>query len=611
MTLTFTDFSLVMASPGPGNGLPILDSGGAVDLTDEQYATIAGPEFVRRQPTVLPYDSQDGFGRDATEQTTPVAVLENEHLRATFLLGLGGRLWSLTDHGRELLHQPDRLLHGNLALRKAWFSGGVEWNLGFTGHWPLTSEPVFAGRVAGPEGSDVLRMWAYERMLGLVWRIDAWLPPGSRDLYVRPVLTNRHPHDIPLYWWSNIAVAQVEGGRVLMPATKAWRSTYDRFMEYVDITPDLLRPDRAEHASDLFGQVPESVTQPWVAAVGPDGFGLQQASTSLLRARKLFVWGTFSGGERWQTWLGDTGRYAEIQAGLAPSQLHHLRFPAGRTWAWTEAYGAVSVPESYPDLPGAVLPPRPTDVERADQALAGVQRAEATVEHEGDGWGALDVEAGHLTADPATPFPESSMGDPQQPWLGLLAGEPLGDAAPVIGDLWRARIEASPESPARELHLGYVAHAAGRTGTARHHWQRSLELGESPGAWRALALTSDDPQQRWVDLARAAELAANPALHLESWVAALAAGHPEVVVDPARIAYQGGGVRQGRYGLILAQALVATGRLDEAGKILDSHLVVADLREGQLPIAEVWKSYQEQRGTAEPLPAEYDFRMRP
>ena len=60
-----------------------------------------------------------------------VAVLENDHLRATFLLELGGRLWSLLHKptGRELLSVNPVFQPANLAIRNAWFSGGVEWNI--------------------------------------------------------------------------------------------------------------------------------------------------------------------------------------------------------------------------------------------------------------------------------------------------------------------------------------------------------------------------------------------------------------------------------------------------------------------------------------------------
>jgi hypothetical protein len=620
--LTFTTLPTPIAGPGPGNGLPILDAGGARPLTTADWEVLGGKAgYVDRFPTVLPYDAQDSFDRTVEVRDLRVAVLENDRLKATFLLDLGGRLWTLYDkvEERELLYQPDTLMHGNLALRQAWFSGGVEWNLGFTGHWPLTSSPVSAGRVQGPqdyvgasevstgrtgEVGDVLRLWAYERMLGLVWRLDAWLPDGAEDLYVRVVLHNPYDRVVPVYWWSTIAVPQVTGGRVLIPATQAVSSGY-KDLAVVNVTPERLDPASQKYASDMFCDLLGN-PEPWVAAVDAAGLGMQQTSTPRLRGRKLFVWGTATGGESWQAWLGGKGRYCEIQAGLGPTQLHHLPLASGDTWTWTEAYG----PLSFTGATGE-QPPRATQVADADHALSRVQDAPAVVEVSGDGWGALAVAAGDLPTDPATPFPAQSLGAAQRPWLAVLGGQALtGSAAPVSGPGWRARLDEAPTSPERDLHLGYHALARGKVRKARKHWRAVIAASPSAAAFRALGLTGDDPAERAAFLAQAVALDDNPSLLIEYATAALAVGHAADVV--ARIEkLDPNGPRRGRFQLVLATAYIALGRLDEARAILGSHLVVPDIREGAATFTQVWHAYQTARGTTDPLPAEYDFRMRP
>src|SRR4051812_42135148 len=81
--------------------------------------------------SMLPYRVQDQYDRQKTKRPFQAAVLENEHLKATFMLELGGRLWSLLDKrtGRDLLHVNPVFQPANLAVRDAWFSGGVEWNI--------------------------------------------------------------------------------------------------------------------------------------------------------------------------------------------------------------------------------------------------------------------------------------------------------------------------------------------------------------------------------------------------------------------------------------------------------------------------------------------------
>jgi hypothetical protein len=114
-----------------------------------------------------------------------------------------------------------------------------------------------------------------------------------------------------------------------------------------------------------------------------------------------------------------------------------------------------------------------------------------------------------------------------------------------------------------------------------------------------------DTHGRFLDALRT-----NPSLLVEYAVAALAVGQAAEVV--ARLeALDPNGPRHGRFQMLLAEAYVALGRLDDAGAILGSHLVVPDIREGAATFTEVWRAYQAARGTDEPLPAEYDFRMRP
>jgi tetratricopeptide (TPR) repeat protein len=180
----------------------------------------------------------------------------------------------------------------------------------------------------------------------------------------------------------------------------------------------------------------------------------------------------------------------------------------------------------------------------------------------------------------------------------------------VAGPGWRARLDEAPPSPERDLHLGYHALARGKVRKARKYWRAVVAASPSAQAYRALGLTDDDPAARAAFLAQAVALDDNLSLLIEYATAALAVGQAADVV--ARIeTLDPDGPRRGRFQMLLATAYIALGRLDEAGAILGSHLVVPDIREGAATFTEVWHAYQVARGTTEPLPAEYDFRMRP
>lgn len=42
-----------------------------------------------------------------------------------------------------------------------------------------------------PDGSQGVRMYAYERIRGVAYSIDAWIPKGGKALYIRPTIENR------------------------------------------------------------------------------------------------------------------------------------------------------------------------------------------------------------------------------------------------------------------------------------------------------------------------------------------------------------------------------------------------------------------------------------
>ena len=141
--LRLDSLSLPTAPVGPVNPLPPLirtdDVHAHVDASEADEQVRANMAYGHLD-SLLPYTMQDGYSRRRQPTEHVVAVLENDVLRATFLLGYGGRLWSLEHRpsGRELLHRNQMLQPANLGLRNAWFAGGVEWNLGTTGHTALT-----------------------------------------------------------------------------------------------------------------------------------------------------------------------------------------------------------------------------------------------------------------------------------------------------------------------------------------------------------------------------------------------------------------------------------------------------------------------------------------
>lgn len=614
---------LRVARLGP-DGPPLLRRGHEPDLSASDrilLGELPGRPLVERPGSLLPYRAQNRYSREVVPRDFRAIELVNEHLSATFLPELGGRLWSLVDRtsGRDLLYQPDAIRFGNLALRDAWFPGGIEWNLGTTGHWGLTCSPVGAGVVETPAG-PILRMWALERLTGLVWRVEAWLPAGARHLFTSARIVNHHDHQVAFYWWTNAAVPLTKGSRVLVPAAHSFHNDYSGALVRIDYPVshgvDGSRPAQAPRSADYFFDIShpegELAPFPWVAGSDGDGGGILLASTAELPGKKEFVWGNTRGGNRWQSWLGGDGRYYELQSGYTRTQKEHAALAGGDVATWVEAFGPVdsSGAGGYEDEVARVALQVPED--RMQDARAVFDAAAHTpplVLHEADGWGRVEVEAGHLAADPAVPF-RADLIPEQQAWVeaartGVLS--PTLAGSPMVGDGWRERLATTEPGWLRELLLGYCAWAAGDEEEAQAHWRASVAAAENAPALHCLATLSDSVWDAY-NLAERAHLAdpADDDLLVDYLVRARHV--PGVVLrvverlSPSRADLP-------RIRMEQARALVAEGRLATARAVIDE-LELPNLRETSDELEELWGSYTRATGYDEPLPAHLDFTMR-
>jgi tetratricopeptide (TPR) repeat protein len=653
------------ADLGPDNPLPPLRGGG--DLHAVTHAPGVPDDMLQNMryghlPNILPYTLQDGYNRQREPRDFRVAVLENDLLKATFLLERGGRLWSLLHKpsGRELLARNPVFQPANLALRDAWFSGGVEWNTGTIGHWPLTCAPLFAAQVNGPDGIPILRLYEWERMRQVVFQLDIYLPPGSPLLYVRARITNPHPHDVPMYWWSNMAVPESAETRVIVPATTTYKFMYQGELKVLPVPmvddADITYTTNSRRAMDYFFHIPDDQRR-WITALDGQGKGLVQVSTDRLQGRKLFLWGMGTGGKNWQDFLSEPGHpYLEIQAGLARTQLEHLRMPAQTEWAWLEGYGLMEADPAAvrgADWSGAraavesrleELAPRGAFEAEFARGAAYADQPPAEIIQRGSGWGTLErlrrEQAGEPPfCSPGLVFDEDSLGEAQAPWLRLLrAGvfpAPKAEAAPtsyLVQTEWRALLEdaqAANNHWFTHYHLGIMYDYHGDRDAARRAWERSLEQTPTAWAWRNLALVAADAGQ----LDRAAECYRQAhrlkpdllPLTLEAGHLLLKAGHADEALE--MIAELSNAQRlNGRIRLLEGRALLAAGDLEAVGDLLAEPFSVDNLREGEPSLSDLWFDFHERRLSAEtgqplddalrarvrrehPLPPGFDFRM--
>lgn len=617
------------ASMGDANPLPPLEP--KEDITRSFTIDASIPEEDRTcigfgmDHRHLPYLVQDQYDRVREPRVFRTAVLENEHLRATFLLEHGGRLWSLYHKPaeRELLYVNPVFQPANLAIRNAWFSGGVEWNFGNHGHATYTCDSVFAARLSDDRGEPILRLYEFDRIRRLPFQADFMLPDGLPWLFVRVRLVNRHDHSVPMYWWSNIAVPESEGSRVLVPARAAYTFGYQRCMQRFEIPEhdgvDVSYPTNVQTATDFF-YVVNNDEQPWITSLDDTGRGLIQCSTPRLAGRKLFVWGMNRGGRNWQRFLTDETEqpYIEIQAGLARTQMECLPMPAGAEWAWTEGYGLLDAD------------PQITHGDDWDAAVAHVEESlgrylpldrlktwherigrfadakPVDVLYEGSGWGALEqarceASGSRLVLTDATPFVSSSLGAEQQTWLELIEArglpEPIGDLPDSyqVEEAWRGLLEAAVADArgclwAVWLYLGVIAYHDERYDEARGAWEKSLADNRTTIALRNLAILARDQG----NFDRAATLLLE-AHRMKPDLAPLVVETGDGLVRAERwrdlrswLAGLGSQSRvHGRIRLCEARLLLHDGKPGDARDIVE-HLVLDDLRESDNPLTDLW-----------------------
>lgn len=588
-----------------------------------------------------PYLLQDGYDRERQQAEVEAVVLDNGILRATFFPWLGGRLWSLVDltTGADLVYANACIQPANLALRNAWVAGGVEWNIGTKGHSAHTMAPLHAAVVDGPDGAPRLRMWELDRVRRVVFQIDAWLPAGARGLHVYIRIENPNEAGVPIYWWSNAAVQQSPDVRVLAPARRAYATGYDGTVSEVDVPVsadgDHTWPSASPRSADYFYAIEEN-EQPWVAGVDGTGHGLAIVSTSRLRGRKLFCWGSGEGGRHWQRWLSpDGGEYLELQAGLAATQFEHVLMPGRTSWDWLEVYGDVSADPQVAhgqdwDSAVAHVGARVAELAAPEQLSADLVAARRLADQPpahplaaGSGWGALEREVreatGELWIDESSrPFAATTLTAEQGPWHQLLTEpgtDPFTGADPsvppqtyVTGPIWAERLHRLAPSWLRDYHLGVLAHARADLETAREHLRASHSHHPSAWACRAEARVAAEQGERGPALellTEALRLApAEPHLLLEVMTAALAADQPGLALSLFDAA-PATSTSSGRARLLEGTAALRTGARQRAEAVLASDLVIPDLREGERSLSDLWRETFGDR----PVPAHYDFRM--
>lgn len=552
--------------------------------------------------SVLPYRMQNLYNREFKEREYRFAVLENEYLRAEFLLDFGGRLWSLYDKKlkKDIIYKNDALIFANLAICNAWFAGGVEWNCGVRGHSHFTCSPLFAQKVNGKCGNDILRMYEYEEIRGLVFCIEATL--NDDKLVINITVKNVKNNPTYMYWWSNIAVEQKEGTRYFVPASSSFVTSYKEggfIISKIDIQnhngKDISNPYHSHDAIDYFFDIPEE-NKKWISSIEDDGKGLLQYSDKRLIGRKAFLWGNLPGGKHWNKWLTDKRDYLEIQAGLCKTQFEHFLIEPFEELSWCEAYGGIDIGTpngDFFDITKKIDRLVPDDFDYKE--LFREESAEPVFNF-GRGKGYLYERLLGYRFHSKCEFPLESVTENERYYLDILEGNNAfggQKTAYVYGAEWIRVIEGKKELNAFDKYILSLLYYCERD------FDKSLELMRE----------STEEQETFYSLAALALLYANIFSQYSKAINCIKrAVELEPTYLPSVIKYGEISIKaklfedfaqyyenapeniknSGRIKMYLGHCLVEMGDLEKAKMFINKELVIEDIREGEYAISNVW-----------------------
>jgi tetratricopeptide (TPR) repeat protein len=244
--------------------------------------------------------------------------------------------------------------------------------------------------------------------------------------------------------------------------------------------------------------------------------------------------------------------------------------------------------------------------------------------HSGSGWGALESLRREVAGEQPSPvidrlFPRSTLGEDQQPWITLLETGTLPPGTPrsyVVGRPWSGLLERTADSASSMLHRGVVRWSAGRREAAVEAWEAAWAL--EPDSWlalRNLAAASGlmgEPAQSADQYLRALDLMPGLAqLRIEAIEALIAADRFTEAIALSQTAPASSFA--GRFQFLEAWAAVLHGDVRLAESILERRLEVADLREGDVSLSDLWlmvHSGPPGPASGKPdVPFTYDFRL--
>ncbi|MEM9424877.1 MAG: tetratricopeptide repeat protein, partial [Spirochaetota bacterium] len=390
---------------------------------------------------------------------------------------------------------------------------------------------------------------------------------------------------------------------------------------------DASYPGNFDYSSEYFFQndsLAESELTAWEAVAYENGNVFFERSSNRLRYRKMFCWGRHAGGRRWKDFLSQPGAgdYLEIQAGMAPTQLHGLQMPPHSEWDFVQCFGGCQVSaEASQAFCGEWEAGRRQMKQLVDEYIPenelhkiyGLYRQLGTQQIEkllvcADGWGALELRRRELHCEEAAPagmeFPANSLTLEQEDWLHLLEWgylpEPVKNhdtfswlvSAPWLDLLRQSLASGKPEADHwySRLQFGVMLYEQGQYQQALEQWQQSLAWRENPLAYRNLGYHdwragNWDKALEWYQKIFSLNLFSFDCAYAEEYLELLLQLHCYQEVWDFYRAYEQVDVSP-RFRVLVGRAAVELEQLDFVEQVLEAGY--PQLKEGENWLTDIW-----------------------
>jgi tetratricopeptide (TPR) repeat protein len=332
-----------------------------------------------------------------------------------------------------------------------------------------------------------------------------------------------------MYWWTNIAVRETPKARVfgstdeVIFVDQGFAGYGTGKLPYLPTVPDtdLSFPQNFPFANEYFFQNPTSMKFPWESILYEDGHVFYERSTATLRYKKMFCWGNHVGGRGWQEFLSDSSSpnfspYLELQAGLAPTQLHGYQMPANSEITFTQFFGSFEKLENQQllnkewsaaqaEIEEQIEEAIPQDLLESEnlrlEKLIALQPEE--ILFHGSNWGFLEQERRKSSGYeiPTGLRFEPSESEQIIDWMELLNtgnypdhGVTITPKSWMVQKEWIPLLEQSTQNWLSALHIGNYHYEIGEREKAIESWKNSLQLNPSPWALRNLAIAERDSE---------------------------------------------------------------------------------------------------------------------